>query len=162
MPLGSGHAHRDRVRLDFSDAARRRHGADVTMMGILRLGLAGAFLAALGGCSIDTLTYTVSRYGTVRPVNIQLRCRDTYEVLDRVEAGTLLVGTNPVNEVLAGCLDGGPDAITRQREVARIFLVEKTNRPLCRITSERDVTITHREFFYQCPDDPKAAPRLRR
>lgn len=130
------------------------------MTGTLRFGLAASLLATLGGCSFDTFTYTVSRYGTVRPVNITLRCRDTYEVLDRIEAGTLLVGTNPVNEALAGCLDGGPDAVTRQREVARFYLVEKTSRPLCRVTSERDVTITHREFSYRCPDDPKAAPRI--
>ncbi|HMO29814.1 hypothetical protein [Enterovirga sp.] len=128
----------------------------------LRLGLAGVVLAGLGACSFDAFTYTVSRYGTVRPVNVTLRCRDTYEVLDRPEAMSLLVGTNPLNEALVACIDGGPDVVTRQREVARIFLTEKTERPLCRITEERDVNLTHREFFYSCPDDPKASPRLRR
>lgn len=132
------------------------------MTGCLRIGLAGALLAALGGCSIDAFTYTTARYGTVKPVDVTLRCRDTYEVIDRPDAGTLLVGTNAVNEVLAGCLDGGPDTVTRMREVVRIFLVEKTSRPLCRVTREQDISLTHREFFYRCPDDPKASPRLQR
>ena len=132
------------------------------MTGCLRVGLAAMLLAALPGCSFDAFTYTVGRYGNVVGVMVTLRCRDTYEVLDRPEAGTLLVGTNPLNEVIVACLDGGPDATTRQREVARIFLTEKSGRPLCRVASERDVTVTHREFSYRCPDDPKSSPRLQR
>ena len=137
-------------------------GLNLTMTGCFRLGLAGILLAALGACSFDAFTYSVGRYGTVKPVNVTLRCRDTYEVLDRPEAASLLVGTNPVNEALVGCFDGGPDVVTRQREVARLYLVEKSNRPLCRVVDERDVTLTHREFFYRCPDDPKSSPRLQR
>lgn len=132
------------------------------MTGRLRIGLSAAMFAALAGCSFDTFTYTVGRYGTVVGVNVTLRCRDTYEVLDRPEAMTMLVATNPLSEVMVACLDGGPDTTTRQREVARIFLTEKSGRPLCRITGERDVTLTHREFFYRCPDDPKSSPRLQR
>ena len=132
----------------------------MTKTGCLRIALAGALLAGLGGCAFDTATYTMARYGTVRPVNVTLRCRDTYDVSDRPDAFSLVVGTNGVNEVLAGCFDGGPDAATRQREVAKVYLAEKSGRPLCRITEERELTLTHREFFYRCPDDPKATPRL--
>lgn len=132
------------------------------MTGRLRIGLSAALFAALAGCSFDTFTYSVGRYGNVVGVNVTLRCRDTYEVLDRPEAATMLVATNPLSEVMVACLDGGPDKLTRQREVARIFLTEKSGRPLCRITGERDVTLTHREFFYRCPDDPKSSPRLQR
>lgn len=132
------------------------------MMGCLRFGLAGVLLAGLGGCAVNSFSYSVARYGTAPAVNVVLSCRDTYEVLDRPDAGALLVGTNPLNEVLVGCLDGGPDLQTRQRQVVRIFFDEKTDRPLCRITQVRDVTPTHREFFYRCPDDPKSTPRLRR
>lgn len=128
--------------------------------GCLRIALAGVLLAGLGACAFDTATYMLGRYGTVRPVNVTLRCRDVYDVSDRPDAFSLLVGTNPANEVLAGCFDGGPDLTTRQREVARIYLAEKSGRPLCRVVDERDVSLTHREFFYRCPDDPKATPRL--
>jgi hypothetical protein len=132
------------------------------MTGRLCLGAAaGLILTALGGCAFDAATYTISRYGASWSTNVTLRCRDTYEVLDRPDAATMLVGTNPLNEVLAGCLDGGPDATTRQREAARIYLSEKTNRPFCRIVDERDVTLTHREFSYACPANP-AVPRLQR
>jgi hypothetical protein len=132
------------------------------MKAFYRLGVAALVLTVLAGCSFDAFTYSVARYGAARSENVTLRCRDTYEVIDRPDAFTLLVGTNPLNEVLAGCLDGGPDTVTRQREVARIFLVEKSNRPLCRIVHERDITVTHREFQYRCPDDPTASPRLQR
>ncbi len=129
-----------------------------------RLGLAGIGLgfSLLAGCSFDAFTYTVDRYGVVKAVNVSLRCRDTYEVFDRPEAAALLVVTNGLNEVLVGCFDGGPDLAERQRQVARIFLDEKTNRPLCRIVGEQEVTGFHREFSYRCPADPAAAsPRVR-
>ena len=132
------------------------------MMRSLGLGLAGIVFAVLGGCAVNSFSYGIARYGTAPAVNVVLRCRDTYEVLDRPDAGSLLVGTNPLNEVLAGCLDGGPDLLTRQRQVVRIFFEEKTERPFCRVTQVRDLTPTHREFLYRCPDDPKSSPRLQR
>lgn len=129
----------------------------------LRIALALGSLAVLGACANDSFSYTITRYGSVKGVPVQLRCRDTYDVFDRYDARSLIVVTNPVNEVVVGCLDGGPDLATRQREVVRIFFDEKVKRPLCRVTRERDITAFHREFDYRCPDDPNAAPpRLRR
>ncbi|WP_375460222.1 hypothetical protein [uncultured Enterovirga sp.] len=125
-----------------------------------RLALAGPCLAALVGCSFDTATYTLDRYGLTKGVNVTLRCRDTYEVYDRPEAASLIVITNVLNETLAACVDNGPPLAERQREVARIFLDEKTNRPLCTIVGETPLTAVHREFSYRCPADPAAqSPR---
>lgn len=135
----------------------------MTSTRLLRLCVAAALLAGAGGCSLDAFTYTSDRYGTVRGVNMSLRCRDTYEVFDRPDAATLLVATNAVNEVLAGCIDGGPPRAQRQAEVARLFLEEKTNRPGCRIVGEQELAEFLREFSYRCPADPAAvSPRLSR
>lgn len=129
-----------------------------------RLALAGLISAALAGCSGGSATYTLERYGLVKGVNVTLRCRDTYEVYDRPDAATLVVITNVLNETLAGCLDNGvPPLADRQRQVARIFFDEKTNRPLCTIVGETPLTIVHREFTYRCPADPAAqSPRAPR
>lgn len=133
------------------------------MKAFLRLAGAGALAATCAACSFDAFTYTNDRYGTVRGVNVSLRCRDTYEVLDRADAGTMVVVTNAVNEVLVGCLDGGPSREARQAEIARIFLDEKTNRPGCKIVSERSLSEFHREFSYRCPAEPgEVSPRIRR
>lgn len=142
---------------------RVRSRMSVPMPGPFRLLLACAGLAGLVGCSFDGFVYTSDRYGTVRGVNVSLRCRDTYEVFDRPDAATVLVVTNALNEVLVGCLDGGPSIADRQREVARIYLEEKTNRPLCRIVGDTWMSEFHREFSYRCPADPAAAsPRINR
>ena len=135
----------------------------MTSTRLLRLCLAATLLAATGACSFGGFVYTNDRYGNVRGVNVSLRCRDTYEVFDRPDAATLLVLTNAVNEVLAGCIDGGPPRAQRQAEVARIYLEEKTNRPGCRIVGEQELSEFHREFSYSCPADPAAvSPRIRR
>lgn len=123
-----------------------------------RFGLLGILLPALAGCTFQTFTYTVDRYGTVGGVNVTLRCRDTYEVYDRPDARTFVVITNGLNEVLAGCLDGGPPLPERQREVARIFLEEKTNRPECRLVGDVQLTPVHREFTYACEAPAGRAP----
>ena len=132
------------------------------MTGSLRLGLAALVAAATSGCV--AFSYTVERYGTVTGVNVNLNCRDTYEVFDRPEARALLVVTNPVNEALVACFEGGPDLAERQRRVARIFFEEKTKRPLCRITGETELTWQHREFDYACALEPEpiVAPTRRR
>lgn len=136
-----------------------RYGTRVTMPGVLRRLLAGSCLAGLVGCSVGGFVYTTERYGTVRGVNVTLRCRDTYEVFDRPEAFSLLVITNGLNEALVTCFDGGgPSLQERQREVARLFLEEKTNRPLCRVVGTTELSAFHREFNYRCPADPKAVP----
>lgn len=121
-----------------------------------RLALAGLLGAALAGCGIESATYTMGRYGLSAGIAVTLRCRDTYEVFDRPDAATLLVVTNVLNEALVNCLDGGPPLPERQRQVARIFLEEKTNRPLCTIVGETPLTLAHREFSYRCPLDPAA------
>ncbi|TDR94472.1 hypothetical protein [Enterovirga rhinocerotis] len=129
----------------------------------LRIALAAGGLAFVGACANDSFTYTMERYGAVKGVTVKLRCRDAYEVFDRYDARSLIVVTNPVSELVGGCLEGGADRAVRQREVARIYLEERAKRPLCRITRERDITGLQREFDYRCPDDPKAAPpRLQR
>lgn len=127
----------------------------------MRLVFAGLAVVATTGCAFDAFVYSSDRYGAVKGVAVTLRCRDTYEVFDRVDAATLLVGTNGLNEVLVGCIDGGsPPLPVRQREVAQLFLAEKTNRPLCRIVRDTEISATLREFAYRCPT--VAAPRLRR
>ncbi|WP_299564371.1 hypothetical protein [Enterovirga sp.] len=123
----------------------------------MRLALAAGILAGLGGCVMNTATYTIDRYGMTTGVPVTLRCRDTYEVFDRPDLRTLIVTTNVLSETLGGCLEGTPRA-DRQRQVARLFFQEKTNRPLCVITDERDLTGRHREFTYRCPADPNAQP----
>lgn len=118
-----------------------------------------ALLVAVTGCADSPFAYSLQRYGTVRPVNVTLRCRDTYEVFDRPDAGTLAVSTNPVNEALVSCYDGGiPDLRTRQREVARIFFEEKTAREKCRILGETALSPILREFTYICPVPAAARP----
>ena len=122
-----------------------------------------ALSTLLAACSIDAFTYSIDRYGTAKAVNVNLNCRDTYEVFDRPDAGTLIVVTNPFNELLVACLENGsPDLATRQRQVARIFLDEKTNRPLCRVTGETVITDRHREFTYACPVASEPATARRR
>lgn len=127
-----------------------------------RLALLAPGLALLAGCSFEAFTYTSERYGTVQAVHMTLRCRDTYEVFDRRDAATMLVSTNGLNEVLVGCLDNGPPLADRQREAARLYLQEKTDRPNCRIVGDTVLSPVLREFSYVCPADPAAvSPRLR-
>lgn len=134
------------------------------MTGIRRLGVSALAVllvgAVLAGCAqFDTFTYLADRYGRGGSVSVNLNCRDTYEVYDRPDGGTLLVITNPLNEVLVACLDSGaPDLATRQRQVARIFFDEKTNRPQCRITHEEALSERHREFSYTCLSAAELAP----
>lgn len=121
------------------------------MPAYLRLALAALIAAACAGCSFKAFTYTADRYGLAKPVNVRLACRDTYEVFDRADLGSLLVATNPLNEILV-CGDGGAPALAqRQREVAEIFLAETSRRPLCRIGGEAEISDRHREFTYRCP-----------
>lgn len=118
---------------------------------VLRLALAGTVSALAAGCTLQSFTYTVDRYGSVAGVSVRLGCRDTYEVFDRPEAATFIVITNGLNEVLVGCLDGGPPLAERQRQVAKIFLEEKSSRPQCRLLGDAELTPLHREFSYRCP-----------
>lgn len=120
--------------------------------------LAGCAALLAGGCALDVATHTMGRYGIVRAVPVTLRCRDTYEVYDRPDLSSLLVVTNVLSEALAGCLDGGPPTAERQRQVARLYFEEKTDRPLCVIGADTALTAVHREFAYRCPADPKAQP----
>ena len=117
--------------------------------------------AALAGCSIDTFTSTIERYGTVKARQVHLGCHDTYEVYDRPDAGTILVLTNGVNEALAGlCADGSaaPARPERMRRVARLFLEETSDRPQCGVVRETPVSEWQTEYGYRCP----ALPALRR
>ena len=135
----------------------------MTIAGFLRLALVSSLALPGAGCSFDTFAYTADRYGTVKGVAVSLRCRDVYEVFDRPEASTLLVVTNAVNEVAVACLDGGPPRTERQREIARIFLEEKTNRPGCTIVGQKSLTDFHEEVSYRCPAEPgEVSPRITR
>lgn len=117
---------------------------------LLRFALLGVPVLALAGCSFAAFTYTNDRYGLIMETNITLRCRDTYQVYDRPDLSTLLVMSNPLNEAL-NCLEGGqPPLAARQREVAQIFLQERTNRPQCRVAAEVELSVYHREFSYSC------------
>ena len=78
------------------------------MIAPLRLGLFALAAAALGGCSVETFSYTVDRYGTTQATNVRLGCNDSYEVYDRPDAGTLIVITNGVNEINA--VSGSPNS----------------------------------------------------
>lgn len=127
-----------------------------------RLAVLAAISAACAGCSFDAFTYTVDRYGAVNARQVHLGCHDTYEIYDRPDAGTILVVTNPINEVMAGaCSEPGLVTLPRperMRRVAHIFLEETTDRPQCRITREGEVTEQHTEFGYQCAAPPRLNP----
>lgn len=121
------------------------------MQGPLRPALAGLVALACAGCAFESFTYTVDRYGTAKPVNVRLACRDTYEVWDRPDLGSFLVITNVLNEILV-CGDGGlPSLAERQRQVAEIYLTETSARSACRLTGDAAVSERHREFTYRCP-----------
>lgn len=114
--------------------------------------LCSAMLAAiLAGCSVETFTYTMDRYGEVRGRHVRLGCRDAYEAFDRPEARSLLVVTNGLKEALSSSCSGPPQA-ERMRRVAEIYLAETSSRPECRIVRERSLTDFHTEFSYRCPE----------
>lgn len=135
------------------------------MPAYLRPALAALISAACAGCAFEAFTYTTDRYGLAKPANVRLACRDTYEVFDRADLGSMLVVTNPLNEILV-CGDGGlPTLAQRQREVAEIFLAETSRRTLCRIGGDAEISDRHREFTYRCPPGApaySAAPTARR
>lgn len=122
------------------------------------LALASIGAALCAGCS--TFAYTVDRYGRSNAVQMHLGCHDTYEVYDRPDALSMLVGTNALNETLAGvCDDAGAGALPREerlRRVARLFLDEPGARPDCRIVRATSVTAYATEFDYRCPAPPAA------
>lgn len=123
--------------------------------------LAGLGLG-LGACSFDAFTYTVDRYGTVKARQIHLGCRDTYEVFDRPSAGTLLVTTNGVNELLASLCGTPTEALPREarmRRVAQIFLDEARDRRDCRITRATPLSEWHLEYAYACGTAPPPESR---
>ena len=130
---------------------------------LTRLRPIGALLVAclpLAACSVDAFTYTVSRYGTVKETHVHLGCRDTYEVFDRPERGTLLVVTTPLNEVILDACGGPASQLTgpeRMRRVAAIFLDERSNRPGCTVTSTTPVDALHTEYVYRCDGPPPPA-----
>lgn len=131
--------------------------------GFRRLGVSAAVAVACTGCSIDTFTYTVDRYGTVNARQVHLGCHDTYEVFDRPDAGLLLAVTNPLNETLASACGGPVEGLPREerlRRTARIFLEETSDRPLCRITRETPLSDLHTEFAYRCPASAIAKPAV--
>lgn len=130
----------------------------------IRPALAASVALACAGCALESFTYTVDLYGRAKPVNVRLACRDTYEVYDRPDLGSLIVITNLFNEILV-CGDCGvPPLAGRQRQVAEIFLAETSKRPACRLTADSEVTERHREFRYVCPGAapaPRPAPARR-
>jgi hypothetical protein len=105
--------------------------------------------AVLAGCSVETFTYTMDRYGEVRGRQVRLGCRDTYEAFDRPEARSLLVVTNGLNEALSSSCSGPPQP-ERMRRVAQIYLAETSARPECNVIRERRLTEFHTEFSYRC------------
>jgi hypothetical protein len=105
--------------------------------------------AILAGCSVETFTYTMDRYGEVRGRQVRLGCRDTYEAFDRPEARSLLVVTNGVNEALASSCSS-PARAERMRRVAEIYLAETSARPECQVVRARGLTEFHTEFSYRC------------
>ena len=133
------------------------------MIGYLgRLGVALLATAACAGCSVDTFTYTVDRYGNVTGNQVHLGCHDTYEVFDRPDAGTLMVVTNPLNESLGAFCDSGSAVLPkpeRLRRAADLYLEETTDRPACRIYRTSEITPVHTEFAYRCPAPPRAPAR---
>ena len=121
------------------------------MSGLRRPVLASALALALGGCAFEAFTYTIDRYGTAKGVNVRLGCEDTYEVFDRPEQRALLVVSGLVTELAVDACGSGAPLAQRQRRIAEIFLGETTNRPLCRLGAETEVSPLHREFNYVCP-----------
>ena len=121
------------------------------MPGPLRPVLASLVALGLGGCAIEAFTYTIDRYGTAKPVNVRLGCDDTYEVFDRPEQRSLLVVTGVVTELLVDACGSGAPLAQRQRRIAEIFLAETSNRPLCRLSGDTEISPFHREFSYSCP-----------
>ena len=117
-----------------------------------RLATATLLAAAVGACSFDAFTYTVDAYGGVRGTAVSVGCSAGYEVFDRPEKGTMLVATNVFTEAANGTCGTGPLPLAaRQRQVAEIYLAETTDRPLCRLTRDQEITDRHREFGYTCP-----------
>lgn len=111
-------------------------------------------LLVVAGCSIETFTYTIDRYGEVRGTHVRLGCQDTYEAFDRREARSVLVVTNALNEALSSSCSGpaGLPRADRMRRAAEIYLAETSARPECRIARERELTEFHTEFSYRCPE----------
>lgn len=123
----------------------------------LKPGLASLAVLLGGGCAASVFSYEVTRYGTVAPVQMHLACRDTYEVYDRPDAGSLLVVTNALNESLSGLCGEGAAILPREQRMHRIaglFLTETTDRPACRIVRERVLAPLQSEFDYVCPAPP--------
>jgi hypothetical protein len=121
-------------------------------LGLPKIGLAGLLALLCTGCA--TIVYESDRYGTAPSAQVHLACHDTYEVFDRVEAGTLLVVTNPLNENLHLICDEGATGLPkeeRMRRAAHIFLEELSNRPTCTITRETPLLPYQTEFSYRCP-----------
>jgi hypothetical protein len=128
-----------------------------------KVGLAGLSALLCAGCAVTGIGYQMDRYGRAGATQIHLSCRDTYEVLDRPDANSMLVVTNSVNEAIALC-EEGVSALPkdeRLRRVARIFFEEAPgNRSACRITGETPLSLFQTEFSYNCnPVVPPAAAR---
>jgi hypothetical protein len=131
---------------------------------LLRILSATLILPILGGCSVDTFTYTINRYGEVKGTHVHLGCHDTYEVFDRKDAGSFVVVTSGLNEALVdtcGSFAGVPQA-ERTRRIADIYLAETSARPACRVTRQTPLTDFHTEFSYSCPAPFASQPRIRR
>ena len=110
--------------------------------------------AFLSGCAVETFTYTIDRYGTVKSQHVHLGCRDTYEVFDRPDARTLLVTTGPINEGIATLCGGAVATLPtaeRMRRAASLFLAETSERPECHVIREQPISDRHAEFGYSCP-----------
>jgi hypothetical protein len=115
-------------------------------------------LSALAGCSVETFTYTINRYGEVKGIHVHLGCHDTYEVFDRRDAASFVVVTNGLNEAVVSSCSGlaSLPRAERMQRVAEIYLRETSARPECRITRQSALTDFHTEFNYACPE-----PRVR-
>jgi hypothetical protein len=130
-------------------------------MGLAKPGLAGLAAALCAGCAASAFNYEVDRYGTVTAMQVHLGCHDTYEVYDRPDAASFLVGTSPANEAIAGMCSDRIAAMPqdeRLRRVARIFLDETTDRPNCTILQDRPLSSYQLEFSYRCPAPPAPKP----
>jgi hypothetical protein len=120
---------------------------------------AGALAAAVTGC---TAAYEIQYYSASGPTNVDLSCRQSFQIFENAGYRRILVKPYPASEAAyLACAAISKEEIRAELPVRATQAVERyferAKRTDCRTTGSTPVGITGVEVTYDCTPRPAAA-----
>ena len=134
------------------------------MTPLARLVAAGALAAAGAGCSVG---YVFETYGPTSPVNVDLSCRQSFQLFEHAGLRRILVKPYPLSEAsYLACAAISRSEMARAAPARAAEAVERhfenTKRPACRVTGVEQLSPLDYEVAYDCTPRPAPGPAPRR